>query len=56
MAQRPRRVDTHSHYLPDFYREELAKRGHANLDGMPGIPVSSAWSLLRRRAVHLICF
>ncbi|KIW01437.1 uncharacterized protein PV09_07195 [Verruconis gallopava] len=33
-----RRIDTHSHYLPDFYREALAANGHKNPDGMPRIP------------------
>lgn len=40
MAERPMRIDTHVHFLPDFYREELARTGHKNLDGMPAIPVS----------------
>ncbi|KAF2434946.1 amidohydrolase 2 [Tothia fuscella] len=32
------RIDTHSHYLPDFYREALIANGHANPDGMPAVP------------------
>jgi len=40
MATKPRRIDTHAHFLPDFYREELQKNGHSNPDGMPFVPVS----------------
>lgn len=32
------RIDTHSHYLPDFYREALQANGHAKPDGMPRVP------------------
>lgn len=35
------RIDVHSHYLPDFYREALAAAGHTRPDGMPAIP---SWS------------
>lgn len=34
------RIDTHSHYLPDFYREALQANGHSKPDGMPAVPVS----------------
>ncbi|KAF2140393.1 uncharacterized protein K452DRAFT_319883 [Aplosporella prunicola CBS 121167] len=32
------RIDVHSHFLPPFYRDELAQNGHSNPDGMPAIP------------------
>jgi len=35
------RIDTHAHFLPDFYREALIEAGHQNPDGMPAIP---SWS------------
>ena len=38
-SQLPQRIDTHSHFLPPEYREELARNGHKNPDGMPAIPV-----------------
>lgn len=44
-AQAPapsRRIDVHSHYLPEKYRSALAAAGHAKPSGMPGIP---AWSV-----------
>jgi hypothetical protein len=34
------RIDTHSHFLPGFYRDELEANGHARPDGMPVVPVS----------------
>ncbi len=37
----PIRVDTHAHFLPDFYGEALAAAGHSQPDGMPAIP---SWS------------
>jgi hypothetical protein len=35
------RIDTHSHFVPAFYRDELEANGHAQPDGMPAVPVSS---------------
>ncbi|TID27696.1 hypothetical protein E6O75_ATG00463 [Venturia nashicola] len=35
---RRHRIDTHSHFLPDFYREALETNGHKNPDGMPAVP------------------
>lgn len=35
------RIDTHSHFVPPFWREESVKYGYSKPDGMPGIPVSS---------------
>ncbi|RMZ90551.1 hypothetical protein DV736_g2228, partial [Chaetothyriales sp. CBS 134916] len=32
------KIDLHSHYCPDFYREALINNGHKNPDGMPGVP------------------
>ncbi|RMZ78487.1 hypothetical protein DV737_g3873, partial [Chaetothyriales sp. CBS 132003] len=32
------KIDIHSHYCPDFYREALINNGHKNPDGMPGVP------------------
>lgn len=32
------RIDTHSHYLPDFYRTALQDNGHEKPDGMPRVP------------------
>jgi predicted TIM-barrel fold metal-dependent hydrolase len=40
----PRRIDVHSHFLPDFYRDALAANGHSHPDGMPAIP---EWSTER---------
>lgn len=34
------RIDTHSHFVPPFWREASVKYGYGNPDGMPGIPVS----------------
>lgn len=34
-----RRVDTHAHILPDFYREAMINAGLKESDGMPAIPV-----------------
>ncbi|KAF1987827.1 amidohydrolase 2 [Aulographum hederae CBS 113979] len=38
---RPRRIDTHSHFLPDFYRDALHEAGIDHPDGMPAVPM---WS------------
>ncbi|CAM1508026.1 Fc.00g048740.m01.CDS01 [Cosmosporella sp. VM-42] len=35
------RIDTHSHFVPPFWREESIKYGYGKPDGMPGIP---AWT------------
>jgi hypothetical protein len=35
------KIDLHSHYVPDFWREESIKAGYGEPDGIPGIPVSS---------------
>jgi hypothetical protein len=35
------KVDVHSHFVPDFYRDELVATGNEKVDGMPGIPVST---------------
>jgi hypothetical protein len=35
----PDRIDVHSHFLPDFYRDALHATGHGNPDGMPAVPV-----------------
>ncbi|KAI5463884.1 aminocarboxymuconate-semialdehyde decarboxylase [Mariannaea sp. PMI_226] len=32
------RIDTHSHFVPPFWREESIKYGYGKPDGMPGIP------------------
>jgi predicted TIM-barrel fold metal-dependent hydrolase len=37
-----RKLDVHAHYLPEGYRETLARTGHAQPDGMPAIPEWSA--------------
>lgn len=42
------RIDTHAHFIPKFYREELEKRGHKNPDHMPGIPVTLAFNMDQR--------
>lgn len=34
------RIDTHTHFVPPFWREESIKYGYGKPDGMPGIPVS----------------
>lgn len=34
------RIDTHAHFLPDFYCNALIEAGHSKPDGMPAIP---AW-------------
>ena len=36
-----RKIDVHTHFVPDFYREALLEKGIDHPDGMPGIP---AWS------------
>lgn len=41
------RIDTHSHFVPPFWRAESVKHGYGMPDGMPGIPVSSAHHALR---------
>ncbi|KAJ0418420.1 hypothetical protein BJY00DRAFT_314983 [Aspergillus carlsbadensis] len=35
------KIDLHSHYVPDFWREESILAGYGEPDGIPGIP---AWS------------
>ncbi|KAJ6437863.1 aminocarboxymuconate-semialdehyde decarboxylase [Purpureocillium lavendulum] len=35
------RLDTHTHFVPPFWREESIKYGYGKPDGMPGIP---AWT------------
>ncbi|KAL3491715.1 hypothetical protein BJX62DRAFT_251097 [Aspergillus germanicus] len=35
------KIDPHSHYVPDFWREESILAGYGEPDGIPGIP---AWS------------
>ena len=40
------RIDTHSHFVPPFWREESIKYGYGKPDGMPGIPVSLARHIL----------
>lgn len=40
------RIDIHSHYLPDFYKEALLENGHERPDGIPGIPPWSEASAL----------
>lgn len=37
-----RRIDVHSHYLPERYRQEAIAAGHQKPDGMPGLP---KWSI-----------
>ena len=32
------RIDTHAHFLPDFYRQALVEEGHSKPDGMPAVP------------------
>ena len=32
------RIDTHAHFLPDFYRNALVEAGHSKPDGMPAVP------------------
>ncbi|KAI4121176.1 MAG: hypothetical protein LQ338_006524 [Usnochroma carphineum] len=32
------KIDTHCHFVPDFYREILIETGHEHVDGMPAIP------------------
>lgn len=32
------KIDIHSHFLPDFYRQALLDNGHEHPDGMPGPP------------------
>ncbi|RFU78011.1 aminocarboxymuconate-semialdehyde decarboxylase [Trichoderma arundinaceum] len=32
------RIDTHSHFVPPFWRDESVKYGYGMPDGMPGIP------------------
>ena len=38
----PERIDTHAHFLPDFYRQALIDAGHGQPDGMPAIPLWDA--------------
>jgi predicted TIM-barrel fold metal-dependent hydrolase len=38
------KIDVHSHYLPESYREALERAGHSRPDGMPAIPEWSAES------------
>ncbi len=33
------RIDTHSHFVPPFWRDASVQYGFAKPDGMPGIPV-----------------
>lgn len=35
------KIDTHSHFVPPFWREESEKHGYGMPDGMPAIPVSN---------------
>ncbi|KAF2198866.1 amidohydrolase 2 [Delitschia confertaspora ATCC 74209] len=42
----PKRIDVHSHYLPEFYRTALTEYGHSQPDGMPAIPPWSTSSHL----------
>jgi 6-methylsalicylate decarboxylase len=42
----PGKLDVHAHFLPEAYRQELARAGHAQPDGMPQIPEWSAESHL----------
>jgi predicted TIM-barrel fold metal-dependent hydrolase len=44
-----RRIDTHCHYVPDFYREAASASGFANPDGLRAYP---AWS--RQAAVDAL--
>jgi hypothetical protein len=37
------KIDLHSHYVPEFWREESIKAGYGEPDGIPGIPVSSSF-------------
>jgi len=32
------RIDTHAHFLPEFYRQALVDGGHSKPDGMPAVP------------------
>jgi predicted TIM-barrel fold metal-dependent hydrolase len=34
------RIDTHAHFLPEFYHQAMIQDGHTTPDGMPAIP---AW-------------
>jgi hypothetical protein len=36
------RIDVHSHFLPDFYREAATAAGHAQPDGIAELPVWTA--------------
>jgi hypothetical protein len=36
------RIDVHSHFLPDFYREAATAAGHAQPDGIAEVPVWTA--------------
>lgn len=42
VAQMPfeRRVDTHAHFIPPFYRTACEESGNSQPDGMPAVPVS----------------
>lgn len=36
----PEKIDTHAHFVPDFYAQALKDAGHTpGPDGMPSIPV-----------------
>ena len=32
------KIDVHSHYTPDFYKQACEANGHKHPDGMPGVP------------------
>jgi predicted TIM-barrel fold metal-dependent hydrolase len=38
----PGKLDVHAHYLPEPYRQALARAGHGQPDGMPRVPEWSA--------------
>ena len=40
------RIDIHSHFVPDFYRQALLDAGHSRPDGIKAIPEWSARSAL----------
>ena len=41
------KIDVHSHYCPDFYKQACEANGHKYPDGMPGVPQWSEESHLR---------
>ena len=41
------RIDVHTHYLPEFYRQALIENGQSHPDGMPKIPEWSEASALQ---------